>query len=91
MTFEDLEFKPLHDGVGAKAFFENGYGASVIRHKNSYGSSLGLYELAVTKGDAGSWELCYTTPITDDVIGFLTTDDVTTLLNQIEALPCPVK
>ena len=30
---------------------------------------------------------CYDTPITSDVVGYLTADEVTELLRQIEALP----
>lgn len=87
MTFDDLKFE-AHPNWGlpdkqAKAAFENGYGASVIRGKHSYGGSEGLYELAVLIGN----NLCYDTPITDDVLGYLTEDDVTRLLRQIEELP----
>lgn len=63
--------------------FANGYGASVIRHSFSYGGDKGLYELAVTKGG----DLCYSTPITDDVIGWLKPRDVAILLRNIQALP----
>ena len=47
----------------------------------------GLYELAVLKGTPGKDALCYTTPITDDVVGHITPDEVTELLGKIEALP----
>ena len=40
------------------------------------------YGLAVLKHD----ELCYDTPITDDVIGYLTSDEVYDLLDRIEQL-----
>ena len=44
--FKDLEFKDLPDGSGiySRTMFENGFGASVIRHKYSYGGKDGLYE-----------------------------------------------
>ena len=63
--------------------FSNGYGASVIQSKYSYGHEYGLYELAVLKDG----ELCYSTPITDDIIGYLTADKVAEYLQQIEKLP----
>lgn len=90
MQFSDLEFRPhLADpnGVHGLAFFDNGYGASVVRFLGSYGNRQGKWELAVISGTKGSWGLCYSTPITDDVLGWLTEEDVTRLLGQIEALP----
>jgi hypothetical protein len=69
----------------AKQFFSNGYGVSVIAH--GYGSDDGLYELAVIKGTEGDWGLCYTTPITDDVLGWLTEADVDNYIEQVKALP----
>ncbi len=63
--------------------YENGYGASVICGPFSYGGSDGLFELAVLKGD----ELCYDTPITSDVIGYLQWEEVLELLRKIEELP----
>ncbi len=90
-TFDDLKFEThpnWPDGVQAKTKFTNGYGASVIKSIHSYGGPSGLYELAVLKGDED--ELCYDTPITDDVMGYLTPERVTELLAQIEALPARV-
>ena len=84
-TFNDLEFKELdsfYEGIQARMVFENGYGASVVRHNFSYGGKDGLYELAVIKGD----NLCYSTPITTDVEGYLSEDEVSELLKQIQEL-----
>jgi hypothetical protein len=90
MTFEELTFvnRQWSVGVCARVFFPNGYGASVIRGEGTYGGDQGLYELAVISGsEEKGWSLCYSTPITDDVIGYLEPDAVTDLLGQIEALP----
>lgn len=81
--FENLEFTPYYDGNKAYVQFTNGYGASVICHDMSYGGREGLYELAVLKGD----DICYNTPITDDVIGWLYPHQVTELLGKIAKLP----
>lgn len=91
-TFNKLNFKPhpVMDGVAAKIFFGNGYGASVVRFIGSYGSEDDLFELAVLVGTKKKWGLSYDTPITDDVEGHLSEDEVTTLLGKIEALPTPV-
>lgn len=64
-------------------FFANGYGASVIQNCYSYGHEYGLYELAVLKDG----RLCYDTPITSNVIGYLTADKVAEYLQRIEELP----
>jgi len=83
MKFEHLEFRPFRDGNAAEVKFPNGYGASVVCHDHSYGGKDGLYELAVMKGD----EICYDTPITDGVMGWLYPADVTEILSKIEHLP----
>lgn len=66
--------------------FENGYGASVVRHERSYGGREGLFELAVLGPDG---DLCYDTPITNDVIGWLKPKEVDGLLDEISKLPTP--
>ena len=89
MTFQDLKFiqNQSNNGIQAIVKFENNYGASVIKSDYSYGGKQGLYELAVIKYDErGLWDICYDTPITDDVLGFLTEDNVTDYLIQIEQL-----
>jgi hypothetical protein len=84
--FEDLDFVELDrgmDGVSARMMFENGYGVSVVRHSFSYGGKSGLYELAVldNKGD-----LTYDTPVTNDVIGYLTPEGVTETMALVQSL-----
>ena len=76
----------LNNGHQCIFFFDNGYGASVVRHDFSYGHEDGSWELAVIKGTPDAWYICYDTPITNDVEGFLSRDEVDNLLNQIEAL-----
>jgi hypothetical protein len=90
MKFSDLDFQPhpnYHNtGVQGKHFFDNGYGVSVVRFPGSYGSEEGLYELAVLKGVADDWNICYDTPITEDVLGHLSEDEVEVLLYEVENL-----
>jgi hypothetical protein len=89
MTFDDLEFgnrSANMPGIQALVFFENGYGASVIRGYGTYGAENGLYELAVVKRDGDGWDLCYDSGITDDVIGHLSEEEVTSYLQEIEAV-----
>jgi hypothetical protein len=63
---------------------ENGYGASIIKTDASYGGDRGFYEIAVFHGKE---ELCYATPITDDVIGWCTPQMLGEILAKIAALP----
>lgn len=78
----------LNGGKQTLHKFPNGYGASVIDGGTyCYGADQGLKELAVIKFYEGDkWHLCYETDITDDVLGYLTDEDVADLLVQIEAL-----
>ena len=84
-TFDDIEFITYEElnGVGGKIMFDNGYGASVVRHDYSYGGKKGQYELAILDKEG---ELTYDTPITSDVMGYLSPKDVTEILIQIQDL-----
>jgi len=84
--FKDLEFKDLPDyrGIQCRIMFENGFGASVIRHEHTYGGKDGLYELAVLDADG---EIHYDNSVANgDVHGYLTEVDVTELLKEIQNL-----
>jgi hypothetical protein len=86
--FQDLPFFPINDApfmVGKKArmHFDNGYGVSVVSHSYSYGGRDGLYEVAVLDSND---ELTYDTPVTNDVIGYLTEEDVTDVMKQVQEL-----
>lgn len=84
----DYDVHPLHDGQQMEAHYPNGYGASVVQHGFSYGGGIGKFELAVLRRNSdGDWPLCYTTPLTDDVIGWLDPEEVVLLLHQIARLP----
>ena len=85
MKFSELEFKELPDlaGVYCRIQFDNGFGASIVKHEYSYGGKNGLYEIAVL--DSGG-EITYTTPITNDVLGYLSEEDVERHVNEIKNL-----
>ena len=74
---------PEVDGYQLVYKFDNGYGASVVKHDFSYGGKKGLYELAVLDNEGA---LCYNTPITEDVVGHLTMGEVDKLLVEISYL-----
>ena len=83
MNYRDLKFNKKPGGLGsfARHTFDNGYTASVIT--DGYGEERGLLEVAVLWGG----DLCYDTPITDDVLGSLTHSEVEDVLDRIAALP----
>ncbi len=72
----------VNGGVQHVYSFPNGYGASVVKHDFSYGGKQGLWELAVLNGE----ELCYTSGITEDVIGHLSWKNVEETLSEIKQL-----
>jgi hypothetical protein len=61
--------------------YENGYGASIIEQRGSGGKR---FELAVCDH---ADKIIYDTPITSDVLSWLTLDDVDKTLKAIKALP----
>lgn len=79
---------PRFNGIQTIHRFDNGYGASVIEHSISHGR-----EMAVVKfigPDIEDFVLCYDTPITNDVLGHLSTVDVDRHLADIAALSSSV-
>lgn len=86
MNISALTWNPhpvLLGGEQAIANFANGYSASILRGgAPSLYTKNGTYELAVLRDG----NLCYDTPITSDVLGYLTKTEVEEILVQIEQL-----
>jgi hypothetical protein len=85
---------PMGAGTQKVYRFANGYGASVIQLNHlgasSYGGEQGLWEMAVAKFHGpgnDDWEVTYDTPVSDDVIGWLSDEDVEARLAEIRDLP----
>ena len=77
----------INNGVGLIIEFDNGYGASIVCHDRSCGGPFkigesNLYELAVLHDG----HLCYDTPITADVLGWQTIEEINKTLKEIEKL-----
>ena len=81
-TFNDLEFKPWR-GRGKHAIlnFDNGYGVSVLFGENYYSNGIDTYELAVLKYGL----ICYDTEITNDVLGYITKEEVTDVMLKLQS------
>lgn len=67
----------------AKMNFENGYGVSVLLGSMFYSNGIDTYEVGILKNGS----LCYDTPITNDVIGYITADEVNEIMRKIQELP----
>ena len=86
-TIDDLKFS-IDDGylpiARARIRFPNGYEASVIFGPmiSEWGDHGCIFEVAVMKNN----QLCYDTPITNDVINNLDIAGVNKILAEIEAL-----
>ena len=77
------EKKKIYDGNQWLFKYDNGYGASIVQHSGSYGGEQGLYEIAVLDSNG---EMSYTTPITDDVIGYADEVKLYETLDRIKSL-----
>jgi hypothetical protein len=81
--------RPIEYGIQKIYRFDNGFGASVIKSQFSYGGDENLWELAViafNSDDPTEFELTYETPITNDVIGNLSDEEVEEKLTEIKTL-----
>lgn len=79
----------LNNSYREKMFFENGYGISIITDlslSNLKNNSFNTFQIAVLKGTAEDYDLCYDTPITNDVIGGLTLQEAYEIANEVARL-----
>lgn len=84
---EYLKIDEEHLGGPHKVYkFPNNYGASVIKNPYSYGGEQNLWEVGVVFFDEDNYELTYSTPITNDVLGYLSDEEVENTLEQIKNL-----
>ena len=82
--FRNLPVKFYNGGIRYVYIASNGYKASIVQSPMSYGGNVGLYELAVMDQEEN---ILYDTPITNDVLGWLTVKEVNTVIAEIEKLP----
>ena len=81
-TFNDLEFKPWYGGgKHAILYFDNDYGVCVLFGENYYSNGIDTYELAVLRHGL----ICYDTEITNDVLGYLTKEEVTNVMLKLQS------
>jgi hypothetical protein len=85
-TFKDLVFNPHSfdpNGVQAVMMFDNNRGVSVVEFDGSYSYKQDQWELAVLDNMEN---VDYETSITDDVIGWLTDEEVSNIMIQVQNL-----
>ena len=84
--FESYEVRPadFYHTERQRWLFSTGHGleVSVVRGSTTYGGSQGLFELAMLEDG----RCCYTTPITSDVLGYLSEDEVLETLERASML-----
>jgi hypothetical protein len=85
-NFKEFKNNPINGGIQYLAFFPNGYGVSIVQHSFSYGNKDGLWEMAVLKGNEEEWDITYDTHITNDVLGYLTEEQVNEHVDQVITL-----
>lgn len=81
-------YDTFDEGIHKIYKFPNKYGASVVKTRFTYGGDQDLWELAVLKFDDKSdkYKLAYDTPITNNVLGYLSDEEVENILEQIKNL-----
>jgi hypothetical protein len=91
-TFKDLKFEPhsfaksgldyCKDAKRATETFENGYGVSVIFGSFFYSNGKDTYEVAVLFDG----HITCNTDITDNVMGYLSEDEVSEVMSKVAVL-----
>lgn len=89
-TFKDLEFKKhsistiemYKNAKQAKIDFDNGYGVSVIFGSCFYSNGIDTYEVAVLFNG----NITYDTEITNDVLGHLSENKVSEVMEKVQLL-----
>ena len=88
MKFSDLKFNEFLDGVQSIVDF-GAYELSIVKHSSSYGGKQGLYEIGVFDKLAGMVSLPGITEDGDSVKGYLTEDDVSSIMKKLAMIEGP--
>lgn len=68
-----------------KVYFPNKFGLSIITGRGTH-SDENSVEVAILKKDIDGWHLTYDTPLTDDVIRYVTKEELIELINEVQKL-----
>ncbi len=79
-----VDINAINKGMQVTFRFDNNYGISLVSHGFSYGNSSDEFEIAVIKfDDNNDFKICYSTNITDDVLGYQTKDYVIEVIEKV--------
>lgn len=82
MQLQDFDWRKHPAGFQAVKLFPNGFGCSVIPESDNVS-----YEVAILEHEGGvRSHLCYTSGLTDDVLRYLTVDEVHNLIMRVRNL-----
>ena len=81
VTFDNLQFIPHPlGGKWAILTLDNGYGISVVNGPLFYCNETS-FEVAILKNE----QITYDTPLTNDVLGYQTQEDINNILKELES------
>lgn len=86
-TLKNPMFDTMRNVTCAKIEFNNGYGVSLLCGEIFYSNGVDTYECAVTYKNG----LCYATWITNDVMGYLSKEELMQTIYEVEKLCAPSK
>ena len=76
----DFQYSLRCNGIQYIAEYKNGYQASILNY--GFGGEHNLYEVAVLVDG----EICYDTPVTEDVLGYVSEEEVVKICSRIRNL-----
>ena len=84
-----IDINSYNKGMQILFRFPNNYGISLVCHSFSYGNDDNEFEIAIINYDSEDndyWDICYTTKLTQDVLGYQSKEDVIDVIQKTIAL-----
>jgi hypothetical protein len=84
-----IDINSYNKGMQILFRFPNNYGISLVCHSLSYGNDDNEFEIAIINYDSednDDWDICYTTKLTQDVLGYQSKEDVIDVIQKTIAL-----
>lgn len=84
-----IDINSYNKGMQVLFRFPNNFGISLVCHSFSYGNSNDEFEIAIINYNSeenDDWDICYTTELTQDVLGYQSKEDVIDVIQETIAL-----